>query len=162
MITLLIVISASCILLVPSICRGVRAIDIKCRLNLLAISDGLGRYFETNKYYPQQIEEIKQYLLERGLNAELIFKCPADKDKVNKIDYEYFSISRADATETTVLVYEKQNNHYIGWWAFGLKAYNARHVLISDGKNKDIKLYSDDDFKVLLDKHQRKPDKENK
>lgn len=133
-----------------------------CMWQMYTIDAGIKEYHNKHKRYPSELQDIRDYIIRKDEyipNGDwmVFFRCPASKVKNKDADYAYF----VDSSNNIVL-YEKENHHYIGWWAFGLKAYNARHVLISNDKNKDIKLYSEDDFKALLDKHQRKPDNENK
>jgi hypothetical protein len=122
---------------------------------------GLEGYFDEHKQYPSKLQDVYTYITKKHKYIPdgyqiAVFRCPVSKNK-DEVDYDYFT----DSTTGNTVLYEKGNHHYIGGGGC-LKPYNARHVLIWDGKNRDVKLYSDDDFKALLDKHQRKPDNENK
>lgn len=132
-----------------------------CRLHMEDIIYGLNRYFDEHKQYPPKLQDIYNYIVKKHeyippMYQIDVFRCPSSKNKQN-VDYDYF----IDSAFRNIILYEKWNHHYIGGGGC-LHPYNARHVLISDGKNKDIKLYTDTDFKALLDKYQHKSDKKNK
>lgn len=94
---------------------------MKCRMNMVAVGDAIGRYHDATGAYPADLHAIeKEYLTDRS-----VLRCPLDKSKDNKPSYAYH---RPGANSGDRFIMLECNRH-----RFGKEMPVSKLMLLKDG-----------------------------